>query len=306
MKIFKRAQRRIRGKLKEKKAAIPGYKPPKPKKVVDPVPGQVDANGEPLLDNVGGPSREGDDGSPPPPVVQKLDKNEVLTKLKKLDKQLRAPVETVLQVGWSGIAWPSNFTAAHLAATHGSLDALEILANAKADFGVEDDWGRTALDYARQHHRRAAENLIEGQLRYAGHEAEPTPIVEGNSIRPAESFNAAPSNAASNTLALPDASPRFGNAPSAASAGGTEVVGSSSQSTSSPNTRAKGRPKVRGRSEHAIDTGVPRPKQRRQKAFTDGGAGEENPLSNAQAKKGRKPRKSPQSNDLGEPQIQMF
>jgi len=298
MKMFRRAQRRIRKQLAEKKMADAKYRP---KKVRDADVGQAQDNagkvtngpmgrwqsastkirksgnnaaGDGYSDSGSGSGAEAEEEEEPEqPALIRLDKNEVMTKLKKLDKTLRAPVETVLQVGWGGIAWPSNFTAAHLAATHGSIDALEILANAKADLSVRDDWGRTALDYANQHHRRAAANVIEGILRSAG-PVESTPIME-------------PSN----------------NAPS------NNMIGKSASGPDPPRQKAR----AKGRS--SLSSGPANERKRRQKASTDlGGLAKEpsnalvvtNTDPGAKAKGvRRKPRSSPKPGDAP-PEVQMF
>jgi len=96
-----------------------------------------------------------------------LDQAQIQSKLRTLEDMLRVPVETVLQVGWSGVKWPSNYNAAHLAATHGSVDAIDILATAKADFNAKDDWGRSALDYAVEQHRRQTEQAIKAHIAWA-------------------------------------------------------------------------------------------------------------------------------------------
>lgn len=71
-------------------------------------------------------------------------------RIEKLPKTLKGPVEAVAKVGWTKISWPSNFSAAHLAANAGSTEAIQILHELKADLTTMDQWELTPLDYAEQ------------------------------------------------------------------------------------------------------------------------------------------------------------
>jgi len=67
-----------------------------------------------------------------------------------LPKTLRGPVEAVAKVGWARIAWPSNFTAVHLAANAGHVEAINILHELGAVLTTADQWSLTPIDYAEQ------------------------------------------------------------------------------------------------------------------------------------------------------------
>jgi len=59
-------------------------------------------------------------------------------------------IRTVLEVGWENIDWPMNFSAMHLAAQSGNLEAVELLVACNGDLTLADDCHLLPLDYAVQ------------------------------------------------------------------------------------------------------------------------------------------------------------
>jgi hypothetical protein len=142
---LRRGQKRIRARLEKKRMENPDY-------------------GAPIVVD-----KEEEDG----PVTADsfmLSKDQVITKQNNLeDPQMRGHIDNVLRLGWERMVFPKNFTLCHLAASKGDMDAIEILADAKADFGVIDDMkGQTAVQWAIEFHNMAAANLITSIMKAFG------------------------------------------------------------------------------------------------------------------------------------------
>jgi len=99
-----------------------------------------------------------------------LSKAELMAKFKQLKekggltKPLQKAIETVLEVGWGNVEWPSNFTAMHLAAKVGTVESIELLVAAGAEITIADDWRLTPLDYAAQANRTEIITCLQSHL----------------------------------------------------------------------------------------------------------------------------------------------
>eukprot|EP00435_Cladocopium_sp_Y103_P002323 s2808_g1.t1 len=85
---------------------------------------------------------------------------------------LSKAVATVLNKGWDGISWPSNFSAMHVAAKLGDVTAIDILAEVGADLALQDQWNLTPIDYAAQSGNQAAVEALQRHLAKAAEQAE--------------------------------------------------------------------------------------------------------------------------------------
>lgn len=100
------------------------------------------------------------------PLSQKRQQGS-LTVPEGLRPELQMACEAVLRRGWSRLKWPHDFTALHLAAKFGRLDAVSFLLEASAApaLSVRDHKSRLPLDYARSSGNMEVVELLEASMR---------------------------------------------------------------------------------------------------------------------------------------------
>eukprot|EP00927_Polykrikos_kofoidii_P036749 TRINITY_DN31019_c0_g1_i1.p1 TRINITY_DN31019_c0_g1~~TRINITY_DN31019_c0_g1_i1.p1 ORF type:complete len:1445 (-),score=265.07 TRINITY_DN31019_c0_g1_i1:120-4454(-) len=84
------------------------------------------------------------------------------TRLEELRPELQKACGVVLEKGWSKVKWPHGFSALHLCAKLGALDATQLLLEATAEPGLalSDDQGMKPIDYASSKGRHDVVELL--------------------------------------------------------------------------------------------------------------------------------------------------